>query len=88
MVFICQQGWFFTTSADLVTWTLPTQFFAAPAPTFTNGQEADENLSLVTPENEGQVIGETGYLLYASTPAWGKVPHELWMRPFTFNKIQ
>lgn len=43
-------------------------------------------MSLVTPGNPGQVIGQTGYVLYASTPAWGKTPHMLWMRPFTFNK--
>ncbi len=85
MVFICEEGWFFSTSADLITWAAPIQFFTAPAPMFTNGQETDENVSLVTPGNAGQVIGQTGYVLYASTPAWGKEPHELWMRPFTFT---
>lgn len=86
MVFVCAQGWFFTTSPDLVTWTTPVQFFNSPAPEFSNGQETDENVSLVTPGNPGQVIGQTGYVLYASTPAWGKAAHMLWMRPFTFNK--
>lgn len=84
MVFICDEGWFFSTSTDLVTWTPPTQFYTAPAvPMFT--KETDENPSLVTPGNPGQVIGQTGYVLYANTPDWGSDPHELWMRPFTFT---
>jgi len=41
---------------------------------------------IVTPGNPGEVIGQTGYVLFASTPGWGRVPHELWMRPFTFEK--
>jgi hypothetical protein len=86
MLFICQQGWFFSTSTDLVNWAVPSQLFAAPAPEFSHGQQTDENLSLVTPGNQGQVTGQSGYVLYASTPAWGKTPHELWMRPFTFDK--
>jgi hypothetical protein len=88
MVFVCKQGWFFSTSADLVTWTVPTQFYTAPAPLFGKDQPTDENASLVTPGNAGQVIGQTGYVLYASTPAWGKTAHMLWMRPFTFTKSQ
>lgn len=86
MVFVCQQGWFFTTSTDLVTWNTPIQFFNSPAPEFSNDQETDENVSLVTLGNPGQVIGQTGYVLYASTSAWGKAAHMLWMRPFTFSK--
>jgi hypothetical protein len=88
IVFICAQGWFFSTSTDLVTWTSPTQFYAAPAPTFTNGEETDENPSLVTPGDPGQVIGQTGYVMYAETPSWGSgvaTAHMLWMRPFTFT---
>jgi hypothetical protein len=86
MVFICQQGWFWTTSTDLTSWAAPIQFFTAPAPMFSNGQETDENISLVTPGNPSQEIGQSGYVLYANTPAWGKAPHMLWMRPFTFAK--
>jgi len=86
MTFICAQGWFFTTSTDLVNWNTPTQFFNSPEQEFSNGQETNENVSLVTPGNPGQVIGQTGYVLYASTPAWGKAPHMFWMRPFTFSK--
>ncbi len=83
MVFICEQGWFFSTSTDLIAWTSPTEFYTAPVPMFTG--ETDENPSLVTPGNLGQVIGQTGYVLYANTPDWGNEPHELWMRPFTFT---
>lgn len=84
MVFVCQEGWFFSTSTDLVRWTVPAQFYSAPAPMFGKDQPTEENVSLVTPGNAGQVIGQTGYVLYASTPAWGKTAHMLWMRPFTF----
>ncbi len=83
MVLVCEQGWFFSTSADLTTWSTPTQFFAAPDPEFTKGKETDENVSLVTPGNRGQEIGQTGYVLYAKATDWGK-GHDLWMRPFEF----
>jgi hypothetical protein len=86
LVFVGEQGWFYSTSTDLVTWAPATQFYTAPVPLFTQGQETDENVVLVTPGNPGQVIGQTGYVLYANTPAWGVAPHELWMRPFTFSK--
>jgi hypothetical protein len=88
LVFVGEEGWFFSASTDLVTWSPPTQFYTSPAPLFTNGQQTDENVILVTPGNPGQVIGQTGYLLYASTPAWGVAPHELWMRPFSFTQSQ
>jgi hypothetical protein len=86
MVFVCQEGWFFTTSPDLTRWSAPIQFYSSPTPMFSNDQPTEENLSLVTPGNPGQVIGQSGYILYASTPSWGKVAHMLWMRSFTFNK--
>jgi hypothetical protein len=85
LLFICEEGWFFSTSTDLVTWTTPKQYFTAPVREFTTGQPTDENIIMVTPGNPGQVIGQTGYVLYAHTPAWGDSAHELWMRPFTFN---
>ncbi len=85
LLFLCDGGWYFSTSTDLVTWSPPKQFFAAPSSEFTPGQPTDENVIMVTPGNPGQVIGQTGYVLYAHTPSWGSVPHELWMRPFTFN---
>ncbi len=85
LVFVCEQGWFFSTSADLVNWAPPTQFYSAPARLFTQGQETDENVILFTLGNPSQAItGQTGYALYARTPAWGSTPHELWLRPFTF----
>ncbi len=86
LVFICEEGWFFSTSTDLVTWTPPIQFFTAPNPEFATGQQTDENVVLVTPGNADQVIGQTGLVLYAHTTAWRNVSHELWARPFTFIK--
>lgn len=84
--FICAEGWFFSTSTDLVNWTPQTQYFVSPAPMFSKDQPTNENVSFVSPGYPGQVIDQTGYILYANTPAWGKDPHELWMRSFTFNR--
>jgi hypothetical protein len=86
LVFLCEEGWFFSTSTDLVTWNAPVQFFTAPNPEFVDGLPTDENVILVTPGNPPQVIGQTGIVLYAQTPAWKNDSHELWSRPFTFIK--
>jgi hypothetical protein len=76
-----------STSPDLVHWTTPDQFFAAPAREFTHGSPTDENVVLVTPGTESnQVIGQTGYVLYAHTDAWGWKPHTLWRRTFRFQR--
>ncbi len=83
LVFLCQQGWFFSTSSDLVSWTVPVQFFVEPGGEFQG--PTDENVILVTPGNAPQELGRTGYALYAYTPQWGSTPHELWMRPFAFK---
>jgi hypothetical protein len=86
LVFIADEGWFFSTSTDLVTWNSPTQFFTAPNDEFTPGLPTDENVILITPGNAIQVIGQTGIVLYAHTPDWTGASHELWSRPFTFIK--
>ena len=86
LVFLANEGWFFSTSTNLVTWSPPVQFFTAPNNEFTEGLPTDENVILVTPGNPTQVIGQTGIVLYAHTPAWKNSSHELWSRPFTFNK--
>lgn len=90
LLFVCNEGWFFSLSADLVNWSAPTNFNAMTL--FTKCTQNDDNLVFVTPGNASQVIGRTGYVLYASTPQFGfdtapacaGAPHELWMRPFTF----
>lgn len=86
LVFLAHEGWFFSTSTNLVNWTSPTQFFTAPVTEFTTGQPTDENVILVTPGNPNQVIGQTGLVVYAHTAAWSTVPHQLWTCPFTFTK--
>jgi len=86
LVFLANEGWFFSTSTDLVTWSLPVQFFTAPNNEFTQGLPVDENVILVTPGNPVQVIGQTGIVLYAHSPAWKNISHELWSRPFIFIK--
>ena len=86
LVFLCEEGWFFSTSTDLVTWSSPVQFFTAPNNEFTAGLPTDENLILITPGNSVQVIGQTGIVLYAHTDAWKNNSHELWSRPFKFQK--
>jgi hypothetical protein len=62
------------------------QFFTAPTNEFTQDLPTDENVILVTPGNPMQVIGQTGIVLYAHTPAWTGASHELWSCPFTFIK--
>jgi hypothetical protein len=87
LTFLCDEGWFFSTSTDLVTWAPPTQFLNMRM--WREGQPMDDNYILVTPGNPGGVIGQTGYVLYASTPSRGEAgPHMLWIRPFTFSKSQ
>lgn len=89
LVFIGKEGWFFTTSSDLVDWNVPVRFFpfaGDPALTnFTNGAETYENVILVTPGNPEGVIGRDGVVLYAYTSSWGHNPHMLWSRPFHFD---
>ena len=86
LVFLANEGWFFSTSTNLVTWSSPTQFFTAPNIEFTAGLPTDENVILVTPGNPTRVIGQTGIVLYAQTPDWTGASHELWSRPFAFIK--
>lgn len=86
LVFICEEGWFFSISTDLLNWSQPVQFFTAPNSEFIAGLPTDENVILVTPGNPVQVIGQTGLVLYAHTAAWKNNSHELWSRPFIFEK--
>lgn len=86
LVFLANEGWFFSTSTNLVTWTSPVQFFTAPNNEFTPGEPTDENVILVTPGNPTQVIGQTGIVLYAHTSAWKNNSHELWSRSFKFTR--
>ena len=86
LIFIANEGWFFSTSTDLVNWTSPTQFYTAPSPEFLLGGETDENVILATPGDPDQVIGQSGIVLYSHTTAWKGIPDELWSRPFTFTK--
>jgi len=89
LTFLCNEGWFFSTSTDLVTWVAPTQFLNMPM--WRSCQPMDLNYILVTPGKPGGLIDQTGYVLYAHTDQRGLncdkfYPHELWVRPFTFTK--
>ena len=91
LLFIANDGWFFSTSNDLVTWSQPKLFYNIK--TFQDCQANDDNFVFVTPGNPGQVIGQTGIVLYSHTPRYGfgTCPtvqfHELWIRPFTFSSV-
>ncbi len=89
LVFVAREGWFFTTSTDLVTWNAPARFFPFPGDSalsnFTNGDPTYENVTLVTPGEPEGVIGQTGIVLYAYTSSWGHNPHMPWSRPFRFD---
>ena len=95
LLFVGNEGWFFSTSTNLVTWTAPVNFM--PEKMFNNCQPMDWNYVFVTPGNPAGVLGQTGYVLYAHTDQKGLgctnangtpsfQPHELWIRPFTFLK--
>ena len=89
LTFLCNEGWFFSTSTDLITWTTPTNFM--PMKMWQHCQPMDWNFIFVTPGNKAGVIGRTGYVLYAHTDSKGNgcstgfSPHMLWVRSFTFS---
>ena len=88
LTFLCNEGWFFSMSTDLVAWSSPTRFLDMPM--WRPCQPMDMNYILVTPGDPGGVIDRTGYVLYAHTDHKGLTcdkfyPHELWVRPFTFT---
>jgi hypothetical protein len=88
LTFVCDTGWFFTTSTDLVHWSAPIQFFSAP---FSNnnlvkGEQFDWYPALFTPgQTSNQTTGQSGYVYYAEGD-WDSTPHELFRRPFTLTK--
>jgi hypothetical protein len=90
LTFLCNEGWFFSTSTDLVAWTTPTNFMRMQM--WQPCEPMDLNFIFVTPGNPAGVIGQTGYVLYAHTDHKGVdcpdgfSAHELWIRPFTFSK--
>jgi hypothetical protein len=90
LTFLCNEGWFFSTSTDLVAWTAPVNFM--PMKMWQPCQPMDWNYVLVTPGSQAGVIGRTGYVLYAHTDRRGMdcsnrfSPHMLWVRPFSFEK--
>jgi hypothetical protein len=88
LTFLCNEGWFFSTSTDLVTWTAPVNF--TPMPMWRSCQPMDWNFILVTPGNPAGEIGQTGLVLYAHSDQKGLNcgtfdAHELWVRLFTFQ---
>jgi len=95
LLFLANEGWFFSTSTNLVSWIAPVNFM--PEKMFNDCQPMDWNYVFVTPGNPSGVISQTGYVLYAHTDQKGLgctnadgtasfEPHELWIRPFTFLK--
>ena len=91
VVFLANQGWYFSTSTDLLTWAPPKPFAPQVPRPFQACLPSESNFVLVTPGNQPGVIGQTGYVLYAHTDREGLTcgtyyPHELWVRSFTFGK--
>jgi hypothetical protein len=90
LTYLCNEGWFFSTSTDLVTWTAPVNFL--PMKMWRSCQPMDWNFMLVTPGNPAGVIGQKGYVLYAHSDAKGLdctgrfSPHMPWIRSFTFSQ--
>jgi hypothetical protein len=90
LAFLCNEGWFLSSSTDLVNWAPPTNFM--PMKMWQPCQPMDWNYTFVTPGNQAGVIGQSGYVLYAHSDVKGLgcgnrfSPHMLWVRPFTFAK--
>jgi hypothetical protein len=90
LLFVANQGWYFSTSTDLVTWAPPKNFMAMPI--FHDCEPTEMNYILVTPGNKPGEIGQTGYVLYSHTDVKGTgcpagfFPHFLRARSFTFGK--
>jgi hypothetical protein len=90
LAYVCNEGWFFSTSTDLTTWSAPANFLSEKM--WQRCAPMDWNYVLVTPGKEAGVLGETGYVLYAHTDSKGLgcgggfSPHMLWIRPFKFVK--
>jgi len=90
LTFLADLGWYFSTSTNLMNWTMPVNFM--PAQMWQDCQPMDWNYVFVTPGNPVGVIGQTGYVLYAHTDSRGLgctngfSPHELWIRPFAFTQ--
>ncbi len=88
LFYLANEGWFFSTSSDLVSWGPPTKFLSMLM--WRDCKPMDLNYILVTPGLPGGLIDRSGLVVYASTPSHGggcptMVPHELWVRPFTFS---
>lgn len=85
LTYVCDSGWFFVTSTDLIHWSAPSMFFSAP---FSNnnlqtGQQFDWYPTLFTPgQPNNQTTGQSGYVYYAQGD-WNTSPHELFRRPYT-----
>ena len=86
LTFVCNEGWYYTTSTDLVHWSPAKLFFTAPFPNshLQTGQEFDWYPTLFTPgETSNQETGQTGYVYYAKG-AWMTTPHELFRQSYSF----
>jgi hypothetical protein len=88
LTYLCNEGWFYSTSLDLTTWTNPTQFETAPVPNnqLQPGSELDWFPTLVTIGTQnGMTTGQTGYVFYAKGQNMLS-PHNLWRRSFAFGE--
>ncbi len=87
--YLCNEGWSFSTSTDLVNWSQPRVFLKEKM--WRSCKPMDWNFVLATPGNPAGVIGQTGVVIYAHTDVRGQQcgsrfdPHELFVRPFTFS---
>lgn len=84
----CDQGWYFSTSSDLVTWSEPVQFYQAPFPnnTLADGQEFDWYPTLYSPGAKSPATTHrTGYVYYTKGN-YNSSPHIMYRRSFTIAK--
>jgi hypothetical protein len=86
LTYLCNEGWFYSTSSDLTTWTTPIQFEIAPVPNnhLLKGSELDWFPTLITiGTSSGITTGQTGFVYYAKGQNM-LAPHVMWRRSFAF----
>ena len=90
MTFETNDGYYYSTSSDLVTWKLQGRFFSFPGQ-FDHPNPHDTwyaYQTLISPEQTtDQVTSCSGYLYYAKRQDFSAECHSLYRRPFTITQV-
>lgn len=90
MIFETNDGYYYSTSPDLLTWTLQDKIFSFPGQ-FDHPQPNDvwyAYQTLISPEQENErTTSRSGYLYYAKRENYSAECQSLYRRPFSFNSV-